>query len=88
MEAILGLVVIFGWIVSGLYAAYRSIKNTHANPVAKLFLALFIIPFSVLLGPLSLVFALFEKQTVLCQFCRSEVDKKALVCPNCTRDLN
>ena len=58
-----------------------------ARPERALFAVLFSLPHAIIFGPIFLLLSLIGRPQKLCSFCQSSIDRDAVVCSKCTRDL-
>jgi hypothetical protein len=76
----------FIWSGLGLIGSFL-LLNKSARPERAIFIVLFSLPHAIIFGPIFLLMNLAGRPQKLCPFCQSGIDRDALVCPKCTRDL-
>lgn len=84
MDNLLPFIII--WSGLGLMGSFLLLSKS-ARPERAIFVVLFSLPHAIIFGPMFLVINLAGRPQKLCPFCQSSIDKAAVVCANCTREL-
>ena len=74
------------WSGLGLVGSVLMLTKS-ARPERAVFAVLFSLPHAIIFGPLLLLAMLFSRPEKVCPYCQSSIDRQALVCAKCTREL-
>ncbi|QDT03856.1 hypothetical protein K227x_22410 [Rubripirellula lacrimiformis] len=77
---------LFVWSGLGLVGSLLLLTKS-ARPERALFIVLFSLVHAIVFGPIFLLMTLAGRPQKLCPFCQSSIDRDAVVCAKCTREL-